>query len=72
MKRGDAVRADGRDAVDPEVVGEGAIERLGAKRDGILRSHQLYANGSLRDTVVYSIVAAEWPAVKQHLEFKLG
>lgn len=49
-----------------------AIERLGAKQDGILRSHQLYADGSLRDTVVYSIVAAEWPAVKQHLEFKLA
>jgi RimJ/RimL family protein N-acetyltransferase len=49
-----------------------AIERLGAKQDGILRSHQLYADGSLRDTVVFSIVAAEWPAVKQHLEFKLG
>jgi hypothetical protein len=48
------------------------IERLGAKQDGILRSHQLYADGSLRDTVVYSIVAAEWPAVKQHLEFKLA
>jgi RimJ/RimL family protein N-acetyltransferase len=49
-----------------------AIERLGAKQDGILRSHQLYADGSLRDTVVFSIVAAEWPAVKQHLEFKLA
>ena len=49
-----------------------AIERLGAKQDGILRSHQQYANGSLRDTVVYSIVAAEWPAAKQHLEFKLA
>jgi N-acetyltransferase len=49
-----------------------AIERLGAKQDGILRSHQLYADGSLRDTVVFSIVAAEWPAVKQHLQFKLA
>ena len=49
-----------------------AIERLGAKQDGILRSHQLYADGSLRDTVVFSIVAAEWPAVKHHLEFKLA
>ena len=48
-----------------------AIERLGAKQDGILRSHQLYADGSLRDTVVFSIVAAEWPAVKRHLQFKL-
>jgi N-acetyltransferase len=49
-----------------------AIERLGAKLDGILRSHQLYSDGTLRDTVVYSIIAAEWPAVKQHLHFKLG
>ena len=49
-----------------------AIERLGAKQDGILRSHQRYADGSLRDTVVFSIVAHEWPAVKRHLEFKLG
>ena len=49
-----------------------AIERLGAKQDGILRSHQRYADGSLRDTVVYSIVAQEWPAVKRHLEFKLA
>ena len=49
-----------------------AIERLGAKQDGILRSHQRYADGSLRDTVVYSIITAEWPAVKHHLEFKLG
>ena len=49
-----------------------AIERLGAKQDGILRSHQRYADGSLRDTVVFSIVAQEWPAVKQHLQFKLA
>jgi N-acetyltransferase len=49
-----------------------AIERLGAKQDGILRSHQLYAVGGLRDTVVYSIIAAEWQTVKQHLNFKLG
>ena len=48
-----------------------AIERLGAKQDGILRSHQHYADGSMRDTVVFSIIAGEWPAVKRHLEFKL-
>jgi RimJ/RimL family protein N-acetyltransferase len=47
------------------------IERLGAKMDGILRSHQIGANGALRDTVVYSIIASEWPAVKQHLMFSL-
>ena len=49
-----------------------AIERLGAQRDGILRSHRLRADGSLRDSVVYSIVAAEWPDVKRLLEFKLA
>src|SRR6185312_12612604 len=48
------------------------IERLGAKMDGILRSHQIGANGALRDTVVYSIIAGEWPAVKQHLTFSLN
>jgi len=48
-----------------------AIERLGAKQDGILRSHQIAPNGSLRDTVVYSIVASEWPTVKAHLRFQL-
>ena len=49
-----------------------AILRLGAKPDGILRSHQRHADGSLRDTCVYSIIAAEWPAVKQHLQFSLA
>jgi RimJ/RimL family protein N-acetyltransferase len=48
------------------------IERLGAKLDGILRSHQIGANGTLRDTVVYSIIASEWPTVKQHLTFSLS
>jgi len=48
-----------------------AIERLGAKQDGVLRSHMRHADGTLRDTCVYSILAHEWPAVKQHLEFKL-
>ena len=49
-----------------------AIQRLGAKPDGILRSHQRHADGSLRDTCVYSIIAAEWPAVKRHLQFQLA
>jgi RimJ/RimL family protein N-acetyltransferase len=49
-----------------------AILRLGAKQDGILRSHQRHADGSLRDTVVFSITAAEWPAVKMHLQFQLS
>jgi RimJ/RimL family protein N-acetyltransferase len=47
------------------------IERLGAKLDGILRSHQVAPNGTLRDTCVYSIVAAEWPTVKAHLAWQL-
>lgn len=48
-----------------------AIERLGAQLDGILRAHQRLADGSLRDTAVYSIVAAEWPAVRNHLKWQL-
>ena len=48
-----------------------AIERLGAKLDGVLRSHMIMANGSLRDTAVYSIIASEWPAVKANLEWLL-
>ncbi len=47
------------------------IERLGAKLDGILRSHQLTSNGTLRDTCVYSIIAVEWPTVKAHLLYQL-
>ena len=47
------------------------IERLGAKLDGILRSHQLARNGTLRDTCVYSIVASEWPAVRANLEWQV-
>ncbi|MEY4435355.1 MAG: hypothetical protein RL175_310 [Pseudomonadota bacterium] len=49
-----------------------AIERLGAKQDGILRSHQILKDGSVRDTVVYSIIASEWPAVKNNLQAKLA
>ncbi len=49
-----------------------AIERLGAKQDGILRSHQIMRDGSLRDTVVYSIIAAEWLAVKRNLQSRLS
>ena len=48
------------------------IERLGAKLDGILRSHQIAPNGTLRDTVVYSIIASEWPTVKAHLTYQLN
>src|SRR5262245_1391577 len=49
-----------------------AIERLGAKLDGILRNHRIMPNGTLRDTCVYSIIATEWPAVKAHLVWELG
>ncbi len=48
------------------------IERLGAKLDGILRSHQVSPNGTLRDTAVYSIIASEWPMVRAHLQFQLA
>jgi N-acetyltransferase len=48
-----------------------AIERLGAQLDGILRCHQRASNGTLRDTAVYSITAAEWPTVRTHLDFQL-
>ena len=48
-----------------------AIERLGAKLDGILRNHQRHSDGTLRDTCVYSIIQSEWPTVKSHLTFQL-
>ncbi|MBC7585399.1 GNAT family N-acetyltransferase [Tardiphaga sp. vice352] len=47
------------------------IERLGAKYDGIIRNHQIAPNGTLRDTVVYSIIASEWPTVKAHLTYQM-
>ena len=49
-----------------------AIERLGAKLDGVLRSHQLAPDGSRRDTVVYSILDIEWPAVRNNLNARLA
>ncbi len=48
-----------------------AIARLGAKQDGILRNHQIQPDGTLRDTVVFSIIGGEWPAVKRNLQFRL-
>ncbi|MEP3629451.1 MAG: GNAT family protein [Hyphomicrobiales bacterium] len=48
-----------------------AIERLGAKFDGIIRAHMVMANGTIRDTAVYSIIAPEWPTIKAHLGHKL-
>ena len=49
-----------------------AIARLGAKQDGVLRNHQVSPNGTLRDTVVFSIIASEWPTVKAHLRWLLN
>src|SRR5580700_6555837 len=49
-----------------------AIQRIGAREEGILRSHMITASGRIRDTVYHGIIAAEWPAVKAALEAKLG
>ena len=51
---------------------QAAIERLGAVREGVLRKHMLVHDGVIRDTVMYSIIADEWPSVKQRLEAKLA
>ena len=48
-----------------------AIERIGARLDGVLRNHRLSSNGTLRDTCVYSIIDSEWPTVRAHLEYEL-
>ena len=48
-----------------------AIEALGAKKDGVLRHHQARRDGTVRDSVMYSILKAEWPDVKRHLELRL-
>jgi len=48
-----------------------AIERLGARKDGVLRHHALRRDGTVRDTVMYSLTAGEWPEVKAHLEHQL-
>jgi RimJ/RimL family protein N-acetyltransferase len=48
-----------------------AIEALGAKRDGVIRHHRRRPDGSIRDTVMYSILAGEWPDVRRHLELRL-
>jgi RimJ/RimL family protein N-acetyltransferase len=49
-----------------------ALERLGARQDGILRSHQLRPDGTLRDTVCFSIVAGEWPDVRRSLDLRIS
>ena len=51
---------------------QAAIERLGARRDGILRAHKRHKDGSLRDTYTYSIVAPEWPAIRERLDLRLA
>lgn len=49
-----------------------AIEALGARKDGVLRRHQARRDGSVRDSVIYSILREEWPDVKRHLELRLA
>jgi RimJ/RimL family protein N-acetyltransferase len=49
-----------------------AIEALGAKKDGVIRHHMARRDGTARDTVMYSILAHEWPGVKRHLEWRLA
>jgi RimJ/RimL family protein N-acetyltransferase len=49
-----------------------AIERLGARKDGVLRHHALRRDGTVRDTVMYSLAAGEWPEVKAHLQYQLS
>ncbi len=48
-----------------------SIEMLGAKRDGILRSHQIDRSGQIRNTIVYSILSSEWPAIEKRLKRKI-
>lgn len=52
-------------------VSQRAIEALGAKKDGVIRHHRKRADGSVRDTVMYSILKSEWPDVEKHLERRL-
>lgn len=49
-----------------------AIEALGARKDGVLRHHQARRDGTVRDSVMYSILASEWPDVRRHLELRLA
>ena len=49
-----------------------AIEALGAKKDGVIRHHWIRRNGTVRDTVMYSILAHEWPDVRRHLELRIA
>ena len=49
-----------------------AIEALGARKDGVIRHHMARRDGSVRDSVIYSLLAAEWPDVRKHLTGRLG
>ena len=49
-----------------------AIERLGARKDGVLRHHAVRRDGTVRDTVMYSVAAGEWPEIKAHLRYLLA
>ena len=49
-----------------------AIEALGARKDGVIRHHQARRDGTVRDSVMYSVLAAEWPDVKRHLALRLA
>ena len=49
-----------------------AIEAIGGKRDGVIRHHYRRRDGSVRDTVMYSILATEWPDVKKHLTLRVA
>ena len=51
---------------------QAAIERLGAKKDGVLRHHGQRRDGTVRDTVMYSIVRGEWPEIRAHLQYRLN
>jgi RimJ/RimL family protein N-acetyltransferase len=51
---------------------QAAIERLGAKKDGVLRHHAVRRDGTIRDTVIYSIVRGEWAEIKSHLQYRLA
>lgn len=53
------------------IASQRAIERLGAHRDGVLRHHALRRDGTVRDTVMYSLMAGEWPEVRAHLQYQL-
>ncbi|TXH64624.1 MAG: N-acetyltransferase [Lysobacteraceae bacterium] len=62
--------AVGLETSHENLTSQAAIERLGAKRDGVLRAHMRHRDGSLRDTVAYSILCSEWPAIEDELARK--